>query len=72
MPDWQTIIALTIVALTAFWLTRRAVHRIASGLRGTGSAHDCGSCSKNRPVHPDRPSTKTTSLVMLGDKTKDR
>lgn len=59
--DWQSIVALSIVALAAAWLVRRISRIVRSGSRdGEGHVSACGHCPRNPEA------ANTQPLVTLG------
>ena len=67
MWDWQTIIALLLVASAAVWVMRRVVRIVSRGLAGDVKQIACGACPKKSGTDRTDP-LKTTPLVQLGDK----
>ncbi|TWU38906.1 hypothetical protein Q31b_39840 [Novipirellula aureliae] len=62
MDHWQPIIAILIVSLAAFWISRHLVRTVRRGLKGQPTG--CGTCSMNQA------NKKENKLVQLGSKAK--
>lgn len=56
--NWQSVIAIVIVAVAALWLIRRVVRTVRGGLRGEVNP-GCGHCPKRQTKQAD------TTLVQL-------
>lgn len=65
MWDWQTIVALALVAAAGLWIGARILRTVSRTLRGDLKSISCGSCPKSTAVDRSEP-VKTKPLVQLG------